>query len=67
MIANFSIPSIKPMGLSILFLSSILLFTGCAHENNYRGVPEAQWKKLTPEQKQLIVDQSYEEDVNGIK
>lgn len=42
-----------------------ILLTSCTHEMNYRGIPETQWKKLSPEQKQLIVDQSYEEEVNG--
>jgi hypothetical protein len=50
----------------ILFLA-LLLFTGCAREATYRGVSAQHWQKLTPEQKQLIVDQAYEEEVNDIK
>jgi len=41
--------------------------TACTREVTYRGVPEAKWQKLTAEQKQLLVDHAYEEEVNGVK
>lgn len=49
-----------------LFLLSISI-AACTPENNYRGVPEPKWQKLTAEQKQLIVDQAYESDIHGVK
>lgn len=51
-----------PLIVIILFLSFISLM-GCRREENYRGVPEPLWKHLTAEQKQLIVDRAYEDDM----
>lgn len=42
---------------------SVLLLTACKHEQMMHGVPESTWKNLTTEQKQLIVDQSFEESM----
>jgi hypothetical protein len=42
------------------------LLTACATEQKYRGVPSPHWQELTGEQKQLIVDQSYEQDFKPI-
>lgn len=53
--------------MHIIILLLTLFVTACAHEVNYRGVSQRDWQKLSAEQKQLIVDQSYEEEVNGIK
>jgi hypothetical protein len=39
----------------------------CVHETNYRGVPAPQWQKLTAEQKQMIVDQAYEDEMGNKK
>lgn len=50
-----------------LVIALTLCLSGCAQEAIYRGVPESQWAKLTAEEKQLIIDQSYEEEINGIK
>jgi hypothetical protein len=49
------------------FFIFILLLSSCAKEANFRGVPQPQWQKLTAEQRQLIVDQSYEEELHGVK
>lgn len=48
------------IGLVILAFSMI---TACSREQTYRGVPDPTWQQLTPEQKQLIVDQAYQEDL----
>jgi len=47
----------------ILFIT---LLTACSTERNYRGVPNPSWQELTGEQKQLIVDQAYEQDFKPI-
>ena len=44
-----------------------LLLAGCQSEANYRGVPKGAWQQLTPEQKQLIVDQSFATEFNTEK
>lgn len=46
---------------------AVLILSGCAREVNYRGVPEPAWRKLTAEQRQLIVDQAYEEEIQQSK
>lgn len=43
------------------FILTFLFLSGCAKEIDYRGVPEPEWQHLNAEQRQLIVDQSYEE------
>lgn len=48
-----------------VFILSILL-ASCASEQNYRGVPSPKWQQLTPEQKQLIVDQSFRDQMKKI-
>lgn len=47
----------------VLLLSTGLLLVGCATERNYRGVPETTWSELSGEQKQLIVDNAYENEI----
>lgn len=51
--------------VGIIFI--LLLIAGCVKEPTYRGVSAQQWRNLTSEQKQLIVDKAYEEEINGIK
>lgn len=46
-------------------ISVILLMAACTAEPNIRGVPEKTWQQLTAEQKQLIVDQSYQQDIGN--
>jgi len=46
--------------LSVFLLSSIL--SACSVEQRYRGVASPEWKELTGEQRQLIVDQAYEQE-----
>lgn len=47
-------------------ISLMLLFlNGCSSEQNYRGVPASTWKRLSIEQKQLIVDRTYEDELNN--
>lgn len=45
----------------VIFL--IFLLSGCAAEQNYRGVPSTSWKHLSAEQRQLIVDKAYQDDI----
>ena len=42
--------------------SFMILLSACTAERNYRGVPAPSWQELTGEQKQLIVDQAYEQE-----
>lgn len=48
------------MGLSIM----VLLMTACSAERNYRGVSATKWQQLGPEEKQLIIDRSFADEVN---
>lgn len=49
----------------LILMSVCFVLTACTPEPNYRGVPATAWQKLTPEQKQLIVDQSYQTEFKG--
>ncbi len=41
----------------------MLVLSGCSvGEKNIRGVPNSLWQHLTAEQKQLIIDRSYEDE-----
>jgi len=44
----------------------VTLLTACTSERNYRGVPSPSWRELTGEQKQLVVDQAYEQDFKSL-
>ena len=46
----------------IIILIFLTFLTACTAEKSYRGVADPFWKELTAEQKQLIVDQSYEQE-----
>jgi len=46
----------------LLFIAAFTL-VGCAAEQNYRGVPSPSWKHLSAEQKQLIVDRAYQDEI----
>ncbi|MBA3660637.1 MAG: hypothetical protein H0W64_02820 [Gammaproteobacteria bacterium] len=50
---------------NVLISFFVLLVSGCAYERNFRGIPEPTWKQLALEQKQLIVDQSFEEEISS--
>jgi len=50
------------LNLSVLAIFSVFLLTACTVERNYRGVADPFWQELTGEQKQLVVDQAYEQD-----
>lgn len=39
------------------------MLTACHTEQTYRGVPETTWNQLTAEQKQLIVDRSFQDEM----
>jgi outer membrane biogenesis lipoprotein LolB len=45
--------------LTLLF--ACLVLCACA-ENKYRGIPESSWQQLTAEQKQLIIDRSFQNE-----
>lgn len=53
----------------LLRLGSLVLMTvllaACAGNTTYRGVSPQIWKQLTPEQKQLIVDKSYQQTMDA--
>jgi hypothetical protein len=49
--------------VKIMLVLSAGLLVGCATERNYRGVPETTWSELSGEQKQLIVDNAYEDEI----
>jgi len=49
--------------IKVVLLLSAGLLVGCAAERNYRGVPETTWSELSGEQKQLIVDNAYEDEI----
>jgi uncharacterized lipoprotein YajG len=48
----------------IFLLLAIFFLSGCKSEQNYRGVPSPAWEHLTVEQKQLIVDRAYQDELN---
>ena len=40
---------------------------GCTPEQNYRGVPSPLWEHLNGEQKQLVIDRAYRDDMQHAK
>jgi len=56
----------KSIAKTMIFCSCLLAITGCSTERNYRGVPSPQWDHLTAEQKQLIVDQSFQDEMKKV-
>ena len=49
----------------IVVLLVTVLLSACAGSNvTYRGVSPQIWQKLTSEQKQIIIDKSYEKTMN---
>ena len=52
--------------LVVILVSLIAMCMGCAGESNYRGVPSAVWHALTAEQKQLIVERSYQDEMSRL-
>jgi hypothetical protein len=46
----------------LFLLVSISVLLACSTGENYRGVPKEQWDQLTPDQKQLIVDDSFKNE-----
>lgn len=51
----------------IFLLLAVSFLSGCKSEQNYRGVPSPVWEHLTVEQKQLIVDRAYQDEMNKDK
>ncbi len=49
------------LDLAALLLSALLL--NACQEPYYRGVPQAQWDHLSAEQKSLIIDQSFNQEI----
>lgn len=43
----------------------VLGLVGCTHEPMYRSVAKEQWQALNGEQKQLIVDESFNQSAIG--
>jgi hypothetical protein len=48
--------------ISVAFLGFLL--SACTVEPVYRSVPDAEWKQLTAEQKQLIVDHAFHDTMS---
>ncbi len=46
-----------------LFLFSLSILLSACVEPYYRGVPDSQWQQLSSEQKSLIIDQAYNNDI----
>lgn len=44
----------------------IILLMACTAEQNYRGIPNSHWQELTGEQKQLVIDQAYEQEFGSL-
>lgn len=55
------------MKSKIFLLLAFCFLSGCKAEQNYRGVPSPAWEHLTVEQKQLIVDRAYQDEINKDK
>lgn len=53
--------------ISLASLLMLLTLSACAKEQNYRGVPEHQWKHLSGEAKQLIIDKAYQDEIQNNK
>lgn len=49
---------------SLSLIAMAILLIGCKAETQYRGVSEPVWQQLSAEQKQLIVDQAYQNEFN---
>jgi hypothetical protein len=47
---------------TLVFIFFSMALMACTVEQKYRGVPSPHWQELTGEQKQLVVDQAYEQD-----
>jgi hypothetical protein len=50
-----------------IVLFFILTLMGCARDQNYRGVSSRDWQHLTPEQRQLIVDECFHKDMQKLE
>lgn len=48
---------------TLVFSWLFLGLCACAKEQNYRGVPEHLWQHLSGEQRQLIIDKAYQEEI----
>ena len=50
----------------LLLITLLVMLVACTTEHNYRGVPAPEWSELTSEQRQLVVDQAYNQDFKSI-
>ncbi len=53
----------KNLVQAMILLAMIFCAQGCTREANYRGIPEPTWQHLSAEQKQLIVDRAYQDEM----
>lgn len=60
---NYTFPALRGGILLYLIITLLCLISACATEQNYRGVPETTWNQLSGEQKQLIVDRSFQDEM----
>lgn len=49
--------------VKLFLLLAIPCLNGCKPEQNYRGVPAPVWEHLNAEQKQLIVDRAFKDEI----
>lgn len=42
---------------------SLFVLVACSTEKNYRGVSDTEWQQLSVEQRQLIVDRSFQDEM----
>lgn len=47
----------------ILIGVTLFALVACSTEKNYRGVSDTEWQQLTAEQRQLIVDRSFQDEM----
>lgn len=52
---------------TLVFLRMVYCVNGCTPEANYRGVPGPTWQHLSAEQKQLIVDRAYQNEIKKLE
>ncbi len=50
-----------------IFFCVVCTLMGCTPEQNYRGVPSPLWEHLNGEQKQLVIDRAYRDDMQQAK
>lgn len=63
---NKIIKNIMQINCIVVVAVLMIILSACTVEQNYREVPSSHWQELTGEQKQLVVDQAYEQEFGSI-